>query len=174
MRFLVIVDMQNDFITGTLGSSEAAAIVPAVVNKVKNFDGAVLFTKDTHLEGYEDTIEGKMIPPHCTRYSDGCNIVPELKEIAARGTSILKCTFGTKQIEKAIRDYAMWDLETVDSIELCGVCTDICVISNALMLRSAFPEVPIIVDAKCCAGLTPEKHAAALSVMESCLIDIVR
>ena len=172
-KVLIVVDMQNDFVTGALGSSEAQAIVPNVVNKIKNWDGLVLFTRDTHYEDYLGTLEGKKLPiSHCIKNTNGWNIIDELKNFSNKNNTIDKYTFGFK-------DW-VWILDEVFSIfedkfefELCGLCTDICVVSNALALRMFFQNTKITVDASCCAGVTPEKHKAALEVMKSCQIEVI-
>ena len=170
-KFLVVVDMQNDFVTGVLGSSEAVQIVPNVVDKVKNFDGTVIFTKDTHYKNYLETQEGSMLPvPHCIAYTEGWELIEELEELQMKGhwSSYQKNTFGC--VNLAIDLLAEHVKQKIDSIELVGVCTDICVISNALLLKAYLPEVPIIVDSSCCAGVTPESHETALNSMKSCQI----
>ena len=153
---LVVVDMQNDFIDGTLGTKEAVAIVPKVEEKIRNFKGTVLFTRDTHETWYLDTQEGKKLPvPHCIRNTEGWQIRSELDKL--RKTELV----------------AMNIDDDIGSITFIGLCTDICVISNALLVKAALPEVPIIVDAACCAGVTPESHENALNAMKMCQIDIV-
>ena len=185
MKALIIVDMQNDFIDGALGTPEAQAIVSNVVNKMKkhkNTDTIILFTKDTHKENYLDTHEGKKLPiPHCIEGTPGWSIIkPIASEFKADGYMtyssgtvingrVLKLTFGSYDLLKILDS----DEIELDEIELCGVCTDICVISNAIMIKNFFPDIPVIVDASCCAGVTPEKHAAALEVMKSCQIDVI-
>lgn len=185
MKLLVVVDMQNDFIDGSLGSDVAQAIVPNVVEKIKSADKntAILFTKDTHYNDYAETLEGRKLPvQHCLARSFGWMInddvadawyhsntyailEPEVRE----GNIVLKNTFGSTQLMSLlIREGKMFD-----EIEFIGLDTDICVVSNALMARAALPDMPIIVDASCCAGSTPEKHKAALEVMKSCQIDII-
>ena len=168
-KVLIVVDMQNDFITGALGSAEAQAIVPNVIEKVKNFEGEILFTRDTHYkDNYFATLEGDKLPVlHCVENTYGWQIIEELNPYIKHSANIIdKFTFG----------YEDWN-EAFDSIdlefELCGVCTDICVISNALALRMFYPDAKITVDASCCAGVTPEKHAAALEVMKSCQIEVI-
>jgi nicotinamidase-related amidase len=165
-KVLIVVDMQKDFVTGPLGSKEARAIVPAVMAKVNSYsEKDVFFTRDTHYADYEQTLEGRMLPvPHCYKGSDGWEIIPELAKHSNVHNTIDKLTFG----------YANWDRFDKDTeFELCGVCTDICVVSNALAIRMFFPNSKITVDAKCCAGVTPEKHAAALEVMKSCQIEVI-
>ncbi|MGN1204280.1 MAG: cysteine hydrolase family protein [Lachnospiraceae bacterium] len=170
--YLIVVDMQNDFVTGALGSREAAAIVPSVVQKITQFTGTVLFTKDTHKDNYMETQEGKKLPvPHCIQDTDGWNLIPEIANLPqAQNPSriFLKETFGsTKLAETLVKEHAE---HPISSITLIGVCTDICVISNALLIKAFLPEVPIFVDAACCAGVTPQTHDAALKTMESCQI----
>ena len=168
MRYLIVVDMQNDFITGSLGSDLAKAIVPSVINKVKDFDGKIIFTRDTHLDDYMNTQEGKRLPvPHCIKNSDGWQICDGLKPYAS--IIIDKVTFGSIDLPKLIESFN----EPVESIELCGLCTDICVISNAMLLKAAFPEIPITVDSSSCAGVTTESHRTALDAMRSVQIEIV-
>lgn len=160
--------MQVDFINGALGSNQAKAIVPVVADKVKNFNGRVIFTRDTHLDNYLQTQEGKNLPiPHCIKNTDGWHICDELKQYAK--TVIDKQTFGSMELPKVINEFN----ENVEQIELCGLCTDICVISNAMILKSAFPEAKIIVDATCCAGLTVESHNTALNAMKAAQIEII-
>lgn len=167
MKYLIVVDMQVDFITGSLGSSLATAIVPHVVEKVKNFDGKVIFTRDTHFADYLQTQEGAKLPiPHCVKDTEGWQVCEELMPYV--NTVIDKLTFGSVDLPQVIKGYD----EPIDTIELCGLCTDICVISNAMILKAAFPEVPIAVDASCCAGVTVESHNTALQAMKSVQIEI--
>ena len=168
MKYLIVVDMQVDFITGSLGSALAEAIVPRVVQKVKSFDGKVVFTRDTHLEDYMNTQEGKNLPvPHCIKGSDGWQICDELKPYA--DTVVDKLTFGSIELPRLIESFG----EPIERIELCGLCTDICVISNAMVLKAAFPEVPIAVDAACSAGVSVESHNTALDAMRAVQIEII-
>ena len=172
-KFLVVVDMQKDFVDGALGSAEAAGIVPASVEKIMNFDGEVFATLDTHFENYMETAEGRKLPvPHCIKDTDGWQLD---KDIAAalssrEYTSVEKNTFGSVDLPEIISKAAGGE---DFSVELIGLCTDICVVSNALLLKANFPEAAISVDVKCCAGVTPEKHAAAIETMRSCQIDIL-
>ena len=169
---LIVVDMQKDFITGSLGSKDAEAIVENVRDKVKAYYDAgkkIIFTKDTHKNDYLSTFEGTRLPvEHCIFGTDGWCITEDiLKGIDNDSPNIMvinKMGFGYKY-------YA--ELLGGGSIEVCGLCTDICVVSNVLLIRSIFPSSEIIVDAKCCAGTTKDKHNAALDVMESCLIDVI-
>lgn len=167
---LIVVDMQNDFVTGTLGSPEAVVVLPKVVEKVRGFDGRALFTRDTHEENYLDTQEGKNLPVvHCVRNTDGWQICPEL-EAVRKEQPVDKCTFGSVELGTVLRAA---DRENhIRKITLVGVCTDICVISNALLLKAFLPETEIAVDAACCAGVTPESHRTALNAMKACQITI--
>ena len=167
---LVVVDMQKDFIDGALGTAEAVAIVPAVVERVKSFKGPVLFTRDTHGEDYMDTQEGRRLPvPHCIRGTEGWRIRPELEALRTR-PAIDKPSFGSTELPRILRD--MDAEEPVASVTLLGLCTDICVISNALLIKAALPEARVAVDAACCAGVSPESHRRALNAMKVCQIDI--
>ena len=168
MKYLIVVDMQVDFITGSLGSELATAIVPSVVKKVKHFDGKVIFTRDTHFNDYMNTQEGKNLPvPHCIKDSDGWHICDELKPYV--DTVVDKRTFGSIELPKLLESFG----EPIERIELCGLCTDICVISNAMVLKAAFPEVPISVDSSCSAGVTVESHNTALDAMRAVQIEII-
>ena len=163
-KTLIVVDMQKDFIDGALGTAEAQAIVPAVIEKIRTRKAEgweILYTRDTHGEDYLNTPEGKKLPvPHCIRDTEGWQI-PE--EIYAEGCECInKPTFG----------FTGWTAYSFDRIELIGLCTDICVVSNALLLKALFPEAEISVDPLCCAGVTPESHEAALKTMAMCQIDI--
>ncbi|MBQ9078202.1 MAG: cysteine hydrolase [Ruminococcus sp.] len=171
-KILVVVDMQKDFVDGALGSAEAQAIVPAAVQKIKTFDGEIYATFDTHYENYMETSEGRMLPvPHCIKGTDGWQLNDDIAE-ALEGKKYIpveKITFGSVDLPELIKKSAGTDNM---SIELIGLCTDICVVSNALLLKANFPEAQIAVDEKCCAGVTPEKHNAAIETMRSCQISI--
>ena len=168
MNYLIVVDMQNDFIDGALGTPEAQAIVPYVTELVKSFDGRVLFTRDTHGEDYLSTQEGRHLPvPHCIKGTDGWQIRAELE--ALRTTApVDKLTFGSKELTELLARE-----EKIDSITFVGLCTDICVISNAMVVKAFFPEIPLTVDAKGCAGVTPESHRNALEAMKLCQIRVI-
>lgn len=167
MKYLIVVDMQVDFITGSLGSSLATAIVPNVVEKVKNFDGRIIFTRDTHFDDYLKTQEGTKLPvEHCIKDTYGWQICEELQPYV--DTVVDKLTFGSVDLPKMIKDFG----EPIDEIELCGLCTDICVISNAMILKAAFPEVKISIDSSCCAGVTVDSHNTALNAMKAVQIDV--
>lgn len=171
-HILVVVDMQKDFVDGALGTAEAVAIVPRVAEKIRSFDGDIFVTYDTHFENYADTAEGKRLPvPHCIKGTDGWQLDPQVAAALENRsyTAVEKRTFGSTELPQLIG-------ETVGdedfSVELIGLCTDICVVSNALLLKAAYPEVPIAVDATCCAGVTPDSHRAALTTMAMCQIEI--
>lgn len=167
MKFLIVVDMQVDFITGALGSADAEAIVQNVVEKAKNFDGKIIFTRDTHFENYMETQEGTKLPvPHCIKDTVGWQICDELLPFVE--TVVDKVTFGSVELPKIIESFNM----PIDEIELCGLCTDICVISNAVVLKASFPEAEISVDASCSAGVTKESHQTALDAMKAVQIEI--
>ncbi len=172
-KFLIVVDMQKDFVDGALGTQEAVAIIPAAVKKITQFDGEIFATYDTHFDDYMDTAEGKKLPvPHCIKGTEGWLLN---KDIAAalkgkKYTPVEKYTFGSVKLPDLIKKAA--GTEDI-CIELIGLCTDICVISNALILKANFPEADIAVDPACCAGVTPGKHDAAIGTMKSCQIDIL-
>ena len=167
MKYLIVVDMQNDFTTGSLGSSHAAAIIPNVVQKVTSFDGQVIFTRDTHGPDYLQTQEGRNLPVmHCIKDTDGWQICDALKPYVNHVVD--KITFGSVDLPDVLKEAG----EQIEEIELCGLCTDICVISNAVILKAAFPEVKITVDAGCCAGVTMESHTTALNAMKAVQIEV--
>ena len=171
-KILVVVDMQKDFVDGALGSKEAVAVVPAVCAKIRAFDGAIFATFDTHEADYMNTAEGKKLPvPHCIKGTDGWQLNDDVAAALAqkRFTAVEKRTFGSVDLPRLIAQAADGG---PFSVELVGLCTDICVVSNALLLKAFFPEAPIAVDGTCCAGVTPALHAAALDTMRSCQIDI--
>lgn len=169
-HFLVVVDMQKDFVDGALGTAEAVVIVPAVVEKIRSFEGEIFITYDTHYDNYMDTREGQFLPvPHCIRDTKGWQLDRQVSEVL-RGREhidIEKNTFGSVDLPGAIRRAAG---EEAFDVEFIGLCTDICVVSNALLVKASFPEAPISVDSRCCAGVTPAKHEAALETMRSCQI----
>lgn len=168
---LIVIDMQNDFISGALGTKEAQAIVPRVVNKVKEFTGDVYFTRDTHDQDYLHTQEGRKLPvPHCVRGSAGWEICRELETLDRKGV-FDKPGFGSVELARAMAELA--GAEDIGSITLVGLCTDICVISNAMLLKAFLPETEIVVDASCCAGVTPVSHRNALKAMKYCQITVV-
>ncbi|MBR2559444.1 MAG: cysteine hydrolase [Firmicutes bacterium] len=170
-KLLIVVDMQNDFIDGSLGTPEAQAIVGNVAEKIKTYPSEDVFaTRDTHGPGYLNTQEGRNLPvEHCIKGTHGWEIRPEIAELLTGARIVDKPTFGSTELAEIIAGIA--EKEEI-SIELVGLCTDICVVSNALLLKARMPEVPISVDPLCCAGVTPEKHDAALVTMASCQIGI--
>ena len=172
-KILLVVDIQNDFVAGSLGTAEAQAIIPAVKEKIKMHREAgslIIFTRDTHGEDYLETPEGKKLPvPHCIYGTYGWELVDGLYD----GDCILdKKTFGMADIYSKISE--RMNGGEIESIEIIGLCTDICVITNALIIKTSAPDVPVIVDPAACAGVTPETHEAALKVMEMCQIDVKR
>lgn len=171
-NILVVVDMQKDFVDGALGSGEAVAIVPAVCEKIKAFDGEIFVTYDTHGENYAETNEGRNLPvPHCIEGTDGWQLDKDVAK-ALEGkeyTAVRKPTFGSAELPGLIKSAAGDEEFTV---ELIGLCTDICVVSNALLIKAAFPEIDISVDSACCAGVSRETHDAALSTMKCCQIKV--
>ena len=171
MRILVVIDMQNDFIDQALGTKEAEGIVKNVAKKIKEFDGMVIYTKDTHQENYLDTQEGKNLPVrHCIKGSMGWQISSDIP--VKEGAKIFeKPTFGSKDLGSYLEEIA--DKENIEEIEVIGLCTDICVISNALLIKAFLPEVKITVDGSCCAGVTPESHKNALEAMKMCQINVI-
>lgn len=170
MKVLVVVDMQNDFIDGALGTPEAQAIVPKVINKINSYN-LVICTQDTHYNSYPCTLEGKSIPKHCINDTKGWELHPDIEDaIEYTGMPVEKNSFGLKWWE----DPELLEiLDAHQEFEIVGLCTDICVISNALILRAMYPNKVITVDASCCAGTTPEKHKMALEVMKSCQIEVI-
>jgi len=174
-KILVAVDLQNDFIDGALGTKEAEAIIPAAAARIREMReaGADIFaTLDTHGTDYAQTQEGKRLPvPHCIKGTEGWQLNPEIRDALGACTLVEKPTFGSTRLLEMIRERIGQDGQA--TIELLGLCTDICVVSNALLLKAAFPETTVQVNAACCAGVTPEKHKAALETMASCQIDIL-
>lgn len=165
MKYLIVVDMQNDFIDGALGTKEAVAIIPNVAAKIKNFDGEILFTRDTHEEDYLDTQEGKNLPvKHCILGTPGWEIADSLKPFCMKAP-IDKPTFGSIELGEYLKKCG-----DAESVTFIGLCTDICVISNAMIVKAMLPEVPVYVDSACCAGVTPESHQNALDAMKMCQI----
>ena len=170
-NILIVVDMQNDFIDGALGTAEAQAIVPAVREKIQSFQGRVIFTQDTHPADYLQTQEGRRLPvPHCIEGSHGWELRQELV-LRPEAEFIRKPTFGSALLGQRL--LALDAEEAIESVTLVGLCTDICVISNALLVKAFLPEVPVTVDAACCAGVSPESHRNALAAMKMCQIDVI-
>ena len=164
-KTLIVVDMQNDFITMALGTPEAVAIVPKVKAKIEEYKSRgdeIIFTRDTHGENYLETAEGKNLPvAHCIRGTKGWEIADGLY------------TEGARIIDKPNFGWPYWDLEDLRQVEMVGLCTDICVVSNALIIKAQFPEISLTVDSSCCAGVTPESHKAALTTMKMCQINVI-
>ena len=171
MDILIIVDMQNDFIDGALGTKEAKAIVPDVVKKIKDFDGEIIYTRDTHEENYLDTQEGRNLPvAHCIRGTKGWEICPQLEALRSENDIVIdKPTFGSRTLAEELEAIAA--KEEIE-VTLVGLCTDICVVSNALLIKAYLPEIQVKVIASCCAGVTPASHEAALTTMQMCQIKI--
>lgn len=172
-KILIVVDMQYDFTYGSLKNQEAIRMIPRVAEKIQNFDGAIIFTQDTHTEDYINTQEGRKLPvPHCIRGTQGWKIVEPLEKLQRELDCEVfeKPTFGSVELMDAIikksKDYRL------EEVELVGVCTDICVISNAMLLKAALPEITVKVDADCCAGVTPQSHQVALKAMMACQIEV--
>lgn len=170
-NILVVVDMQKDFIDGALGTPEAAAILPAVRKKIRDFDGTIFFTRDTHTEAYLSTQEGRNLPvPHCILGTAGWQIDPSL-DVSRAAAIFDKPGFGSLALTaELIRQNAA---EPVGCVTLIGVCTDICVISNAMLIKAALPEARVVIDADCCAGVTPENHRTALAAVRPCQIEVI-
>lgn len=170
-RVLVVIDMQNDFITGSLGTKEAQAIVEKVCRKIQGFDGEVLFTLDTHGPDYLETQEGRLLPvAHCIKGTPGWELEPRVRALC-KTTPIEKPTFGSTGLADVLQAKHIYG-GGLDEVVFVGLCTDICVVSNALLVKARLPEVPLTVDASCCAGVTPEAHQHALAALRSCLITV--
>lgn len=166
-KFLVVIDMQKDFIDGTLGTKEAEAIVPNVLNKIREYNGPVLYTRDTHGPEYLSTAEGKKLPvEHCIKDTEGWALQQDIGELAKDSVIFDKPTFGSTQLAEYLK------AQGAEEVELVGLCTDICVISNALLIKAFLPECRIMIDPSCCAGVTPESHDNALNAMQMCQIEI--
>ncbi len=171
-HILIVVDMQNDFVDGALGTKEAVAIVPKVVEKIQGFEGIIFATYDTHDEEYLTSNEGRKLPvKHCIKGTPGWELNPQVKAALDQKPTIPveKITFGSVDLPELVESAVGPGQFTV---ELVGLCTDICVVSNALLLKAYFPEMEIFVDADCCAGVTPETHEAALTTMKMCQINV--
>ena len=168
MKYLIVVDMQKDFIDGALGTNEAVAIVPKVKEYIKSFDGEVVFTRDTHSEDYLKTQEGANLPvEHCIKGSCGWQIAKELIPFAAECRIFDKPTFGSMELAQYLTEKA-----DAEEVVLIGLCTDICVISNALLIKAALPEVKVSVVGSLCAGVTVESHERALGAMQMCQVEV--
>ena len=172
-NILVVVDIQNDFVDGALGTPEAVAIIDNAAKKIQNFDGDIFVTYDTHFENYMDTLEGKKLPvPHCIKGTDGWKLNSKIAEAlnGKKHTKIEKLTFCSTDLPKAVKELIG---DEHAQITLIGLCTDICVVSNALLLKANLLDSEIYVDASCCAGVTPDTHNAALDTMRCCQINVI-
>lgn len=168
-KVIVVIDMQNDFIDGALGTKEAQVMLPHLVAKLeREKDALLIFTQDTHSKNYMETQEGRNLPvPHCIKPEKGWEIAPSLQPFVKKAAAVIeKPAFGSLELPKAVAKLQP------DEVELVGLCTDICVISNAMILKAAFPELPVAVDASCCAGVTPASHDNALQAMKMCQVNI--
>lgn len=176
-KILIVVDMQKDFVDGSLGTKEAVEIVPAVVNEIKKEYDHIFFTRDTHQTDYLDTNEGRHLPvKHCIQDTDGWKLNSEVEEARkdlpeGSFTILNKPTFGSEYLVDLLKECDK--KEHIDSITLIGLCTDICVVTNALLVKTAFPEIEVRVLKDCCAGVTPESHEAALTTMKMCQIEVI-
>ena len=172
-KILIVVDMQNDFIDGSLGTKEAVAIVDNVVKTIEEFDGLVIATRDTHQENYMETNEGRHLPVvHCVENTEGWQIRKEVLEAVEQKEHLIigKPTFGSEKLIETLKDID--EKESIENLTLVGLCTDICVVSNALMVKAAFYEKDVKVLKDCCAGVTPDSHEAALTTMKMCQIEV--
>lgn len=171
-KVLVVVDMQKDFVDGALGTKEAAGIVDAVVDVIQSFDGEVVYTKDTHFDNYMETQEGKKLPvPHCIRNSAGWQLDDKVQAAFKEHNRVFeKVTFGSKELARYLEQEN--EKEVIEEVTLIGLCTDICVISNAMLIKAFLPEARIQVIERACAGVTPESHHNALEAMKVCQIEI--
>ena len=171
-KILIVVDMQNDFIDGALGTPEAVTMLPNVKNKIEVFDGKIIFTRDTHTEDYMNTAEGKNLPvPHCIKDTLGWQIADSLLPYTKDAFIIDKPTFGSIALAEYLKKED--EKDPIEEVTLIGLCTDICVISNAMLTKAALPEITVSIDASCCAGVTPESHQRALDAMQVCQIKIL-
>lgn len=171
-KILIVVDMQKDFVDGALGTTEAVGIVDNVVNKINEFEGEIYVTYDTHNEKYMDTREGRYLPvAHCIKDTEGWLLNDKVQKAldSKKYASIYKPTFGSTSLVELLKGCD----EVNTEVTLIGLCTDICVVSNALLLKAAYPEMDISVDSGCCAGVTPESHNAALLTMKMCQINVL-
>ncbi len=170
MNVLIVVDMQEDFVRGALGTAEAQAIVPRVRDIISNFEGKIIYTRDSHEQDYLTTQEGQRLPvEHCVRGSRGWQILPE---VYLEGAEIIdKPSFGSLDLASRLQE--LHREEPIEKITLIGLCTDICVISNAMIIKAALPEVPVSVISEGCAGVSPESHENALAAMRVCQIDVI-
>ena len=177
MELLIMIDMQKDFTTGVLGNDMTKEVVTAVCEEIKEYKKTgipMIYTMDTHTEDYLNTQEGKNLPVvHCIKGTDGWEIPEKVKEVMKGMTAykVEKNTFGAKDLPAKVQE--VMNEYDISAIKLIGVCTDICVISNAMLLKAYFPEIPIKVKARCCAGVTPQSNMTAINAMKSCQIDVI-
>ncbi len=172
-KILVVVDIQNDFVDGALGTPEAVAIIDNAAEKIKNFDGDIFVTYDTHYENYMGTLEGKKLPvPHCIKGTDGWQLNSKIADALnnKKYKTVEKLTFGSVELPELVKEVIGDDTA---EITLIGLCTDICVVSNALLLKANLLDCEIFIDASCCAGVTPDTHNAALETMKCCQINVI-
>ncbi|SFR91767.1 cysteine hydrolase family protein [Anaeromicropila populeti] len=171
---LVVIDMQKDFIDGSLGTSQAVELVPKVIQKIKEHNGELVFTRDTHEKNYLNTQEGYYLPvEHCIKGTAGWQLEEEIGRLAQERNSVIldKPSFGSMELAEYLKKVV--ESKGVEEVQLIGLCTDICVISNAMILKAALPEVKVSVDGSCCAGVTVESHQKALEAMKMCQIQII-
>ena len=172
-HFLIVVDIQNDFVNGALGTKEAEGIIAPACQKIKDFDGEILVTYDTHFADYLTTAEGVKLPvEHCIKGTAGWNLDSDVQSALKnrKYRTVEKLTFGSVELPAIVGEITKGE---EFSVELVGLCTDICVVSNALILKASYPEVSITVDSSCCAGVTPETHNSALTTMKMCQINVI-
>lgn len=170
-KVLIVIDMQNDFINGSLGTKETEAIVPLIVKKIQSWSGELYLTQDTHKADYLSTQEGKYLPVnHCILLTEGWQLHPDIAKVCGPIPTHMKDTFGCKSLIKTLKELST--VQEIGEVQLVGLCTDTSVLSNALLIKAFFPEIPIIVDASCCAGVTPQSHKRALETMKMCQIQI--
>lgn len=173
MRVLVVVDMQNDFVDGSLGTPEAVGIVPAVAERIAGWEGEICVTQDTHGPDYLETQEGRLLPvPHCVRGTDGWLLAPAVERALAGKSAVRlfpKPAFGSQDLARALAEQR----DEIEEIVMVGLCTDICVLSNALILKAFLPETPVTVDAACCAGVSPQSHRNALDALRGCQVRVI-
>lgn len=173
-KCLAIIDVQNDFVDGSLGTSKAQAMLPSLVEYASAFEGRIVFTKDTHFSNYLETPEGKALPvKHCIKGTHGWELASALSDLALKRHCRIyeKKVFGSVKLARDLK--SLYEHGKIDEVELCGLCTDICVIANAVLIHTLCPKLPLLVNSKCCAGVTPQKHQSALDVMASLQIKVI-
>lgn len=173
MRYILAIDVQRDFVTGALGTAEARAMIPALEKKLRAHEGAIWLTQDSHGQDYLDSQEGRRLPQlHAQRDSEGWRLLDFVEALVHQGRARVfeKSTFASLELALAVR--ADWEAGLLTELELVGLCTDICLVSNALLIKAHVPELALSVDPRCCAGTSPERHRAALLVLESCQVEL--